>query len=284
MNSKPDPKYQKVNVKPKRVGNNNTNAINIVINPDENGMYKHNQAPRPSTSQIMNTLAQPTEADPRTVGQILGRMERSGEGQQLSKSDVEQGIQAMNVQDMGNSIRDSLSEEEMLEEQEERLNQIEDNIQRLDGRFDGAQAQPISTFTQDEFTRLEDQIKKKRDMQLNEANDRIKELEAETRELQQDLMELDDDAQRILSVQPPISPSPLGFPQSPSLPMTPEQEIQMGGGPLLNTPPSLFVRTPQPRNTGVPLTRPMPSMNSQFAQGTDALEAGLRRPRPRKRS
>ena len=27
--------YQKVNVKPKKFGNQNTNAINIIINPDE---------------------------------------------------------------------------------------------------------------------------------------------------------------------------------------------------------------------------------------------------------
>ena len=68
--------YQKVNVKPKKFGNRNTNAINIIINPDENeDMYNKTPSFRPSN--ILNTIReQPREVDPSSKQMILGRAMR----------------------------------------------------------------------------------------------------------------------------------------------------------------------------------------------------------------
>ena len=175
--------YQKVNVKPRRAGNTNTNSINIIIHPDE--MYKHKETPRPNTS-IMNALSQPVSTDDSMVKQVLDRANRSDAGNQLKQQDVEAAFQQQQLGDMENRIGEMVEHEEAMQELQDQQIQTEDNvnglIQMMKGREDGAPASDISTFTRDQLAakdEIDRQLQQQTQNQLQLATNRIQQLKVE---------------------------------------------------------------------------------------------------------
>ena len=133
--------YQKVDVKPKRFGNNNTNAINIIIRPEEKEKNEEEEraekTTRPSSTQILNTLSQqPSAMDDGMKHQVLGRVSRL-DGQSLSKEDLEQQFQQQQQQqlDMIQRMNDSDARQQMSgEANEELIQHIEELRNHVDLR------------------------------------------------------------------------------------------------------------------------------------------------------
>lgn len=293
--------YQKVNVKPKRAGNTNTNSINIIIHPDE--MYKHKETPRPSTS-IMNALSQPVSTDDSMVKQVLDRANRSDEGNQLKQQDVEAAFQQQQLGDMGNRIGEILEDEEAMKELQDQQIQTEDNvnglIQMMKGREDGAPASDVSTFTREQLAakdEIDRQLQQQTQNQLQLATNRIQQLEERESELFNDVTELEDEFNRLQSdyrqgldyntlrqlqgdimsnlSEPrdewfsPDTSTNLRSPSQFSSPSISSPQFEIRAGPLL-------ARLPEGRDLNS--RRPL-SFNTQFAQGTDVMEYKQRIPR-----
>ena len=120
--------YQKVNVKPKKFGNQNTNAINIIINPDENeGMYNKNPTSRPNNSSILNTIQQPREVDPSSMLNILNRANRQ------EKNITAEDVQNLQNEQVNQEQLDMIKMQEQLIQQEKQLEQIkEESLSRIE--------------------------------------------------------------------------------------------------------------------------------------------------------
>ena len=128
--------YQKVNVKPKKFGNQNTNAINIIINPDENEeMYNKNPSSRPNNSSILNTIQQqPREVDPSSKQMILGRAMR--ENVPLTGTQLDEIENNRVNQEQVEMIKKQKRIDEFMAQQEQLDEQRQEQIQNIYDSYD----------------------------------------------------------------------------------------------------------------------------------------------------
>ncbi len=165
--------YQKVNVKPKKFGNQNTNAINIIINPDENEeMYNKNPSSRPSNSSILNTIQQPREVDPSSMLNILNRANRQEKN--ITAEDV-QNLQNEQVnQEQLNMIRmqeQLIQQENQLEQmKEEALNRVEE-LRELAYREESERVAEMASMYELMEKNMAKQLEKQEDRMTAELND-----------------------------------------------------------------------------------------------------------------
>ena len=166
--------YQKVNVKPKKFGNQNTNAINIIINPDENEeMYNKNPSSRPNNSSILNTIQQqPREVDPSSMSNILNRANRQEKN--ITAEDV-QNLQNEQVnQEQLNMIRmqeQLIQQENQLEQmKEEALNRIEE-LRELAYREESERVAEMASMYELMEKNMAKQLEKQEDRMTAELND-----------------------------------------------------------------------------------------------------------------
>lgn len=109
--------YQNVNVKPNhKKGNQNTNSINIIINPDEkrNGdddeMYKRKQS---RTDNVMNLYNNQPQVSDSNMGQILGRANR--QDVDLKQDDVVEANADLNADNVIGAIQENINSEQLEE-------------------------------------------------------------------------------------------------------------------------------------------------------------------------
>ena len=104
--------YQNVNVKPNhKKGNQNTNSINIIINPDEkrnsdddDEMYKRNQS---RTDNVMNLYNNQPQVSDGNMGQILSKANR--QDVDLKQDNVVEANADLNADNVIGAIQENIN-------------------------------------------------------------------------------------------------------------------------------------------------------------------------------
>ena len=126
--------YQNVNVKPNKNGNQNTNSVNVIINPnedrndDDDEMYDKKSS---KNNTMMNMYNNPPQVDSNDMGQILGRAHRHDIS--LTKEDVNEANNNSNNDNVIGAIQENLNAEQLEDMLEEERARNEENFERVMG-------------------------------------------------------------------------------------------------------------------------------------------------------